>query len=72
MTIRKVNSLMKEYGVPGGMITLVGTYAAFFTEKIFPLPSLDPILLEKIMVLLFGIVFLTLLYIFRYFERKSK
>lgn len=70
LTIKKVDRLFKGYGVSGGLLTVVATYAAFFSEKLFVVPAIDAVLLEKLLVLGFGICFGSILYIFKYFERK--
>ena len=70
MTLKKVDKLLKDYGVTGGIITLLATYAAFFSEQVFVVPVLDPVLLEKILVFLFGVVLVAILYVFKYFKRK--
>ena len=70
MSIKKVDRLLKEYGIHGGLVTIIATYVAFFSEKLFVVPAIDPVLLEKLLVLLFGIIFLSLFYFFKYFEQK--
>ncbi len=70
MSIKKVDRLLREYGVSGGIVTALATYVAFFSEKLFAVPALDPVLFEKLVLLGFGMVFLCFLYVFKYFERK--
>ena len=70
MSLHKFNALLREYGIPGGIATLLATYLLFFTESFFSVPAFDLVLLEKVLVLLFGVTFFFVLYILRYFQRK--
>lgn len=67
---KDVNSILEDYGLPGGLIFLVGVYYAFFTEQLFRVPYIDNILLEKILVFFFAIIGLGFIYVFKRYRKR--
>ncbi len=72
MSFKEFNSLLEEYGLQGGMATLLGAYVLIVTDKLFIIPALDIVLLEKMLLFLFGMNFLAIFYMLNFFERKKK